>query len=291
MAEPHIAVIDIGSNSVRLMLAAVTPDNNVISQYKTLATTRLADQLIRTGMLSERRMTDTLSAIRQFCITAQEQGAPVFAYATSAVRDAENRDEFLNRLYDMTGLSITVLTGEAEGRLAYLGATGGVGALIDIGGGSTQLVTNDYAKSWRIGCVRSKDYCASGSLDEMRKKLFLWYRGTFDLPKLDMTAFTGVGGTITTIGALMLGQTTYDGSALSSCRITPKKLHALLCRLCDLGDSKSAHPLLRERHDVIVQGGILLSYLMEHLQIRTLIPCDRDGMEGFALSLLRSNER
>lgn len=289
MADPRMAIIDIGSNSVRFMLAEVTADNKVISQNKTLATTRLADQMIRTGVLSERRMADTLLAVRQFCITAEEQRVPVFAYATSAVRDARNRDEFLERIFDQTGLSVTVLTGEAEGRLAYLGATGGVGALIDIGGGSTQLVTNDFARSWRIGCVRSKDYCSAGSLDEMRKKLFLWYRGTFDLPELDTTAFTGVGGTITTIGALLQGQTIYDGSRLSACRITPKKLNALLCRLSDLGDSKSAHPLLRERHDVILQGGILLEYLMEQLRIRALIPCDRDGMEGFALSLLRSS--
>ncbi len=286
MAENRIAIIDIGSNSVRYMRALVT-NTGIAAQSKTLATTRLADGIVHTGLLSESRMADTLDAVAAFCRDAAASGYTPYGYATSAVRDAKNRDAFLTRLEETTGLPIAVLSGEEEGRLAYLGATGGRGALLDIGGGSTQLVTEDAARSWRIGCVRSKDYCAVMPIDEMKRSLYLWFRGTFDLPLVNTLSFTGVGGTITTIGALLLGQTVYDGTQLPRCQITRRKLDMLLHRLADMGEARRAHPLLQERHDVILQGGILLLYLMEQLHIPVLTPCDRDGMEGYAIHVLR----
>lgn len=288
MAEERVAIIDIGSNSVRLMRALVSP-SGVVAESKRLAMTRLADGLDRTGLISEIRMADTVDAVAAFCREAADNGYAAYGYATSAVRDAANRAAFLERLEQTVGLPVAVLTGEQEGRIAYLGATGGRGALVDIGGGSTQLVTETLSRSWHIGCVRAKDHCARLPIDEMKRILYLWFRGTFDLPPVATPFFTGVGGTITTIGALLLGQTVYDGSKLPQCQITKRKLDMLLHRLSDMGEARRAHPLLRERHDVILQGGILLLYLMEQLHIPVLTPCDRDGMEGYAMYLFQTH--
>ena len=233
-------------------------------------------------------MNDAVDAVAACFREASADGCPVYGYATSAVRDAKNREEFLSRLQAVCDLPVAVLSGKQEGRLAYLGATGGRGALIDIGGGSTQLVTEADSKSWHIGCVRAKDYCSNLPIDEMQRRLYLWFRGTFDLPQVETTSFTGVGGTITTIGALLLRQTVYDGQALPRCQITKRKLDMLLHRLSDMGEARRAHPLLKQRHDVILQGGVLLLYLMEQLHIPVLTPCDRDGMEGYALYLVNA---
>ena len=98
---------------------------------------------------------------------------------------------------------------------------------------------------------------------------------------------TGVGGTITTLGALLLGQTKFDGAALKNAAITPENLKELLADLYAMGERRKAHPLLNKRHNVILQGGTILRYLMERLRLASVTPCDRDGMEGFALYEIR----
>ena len=113
--------------------------------------------------------------------------------------------------------------------------------------------------------------------------IYTWLNGRVTLPGPASAPFFGVGGTITTLGALLLQQSRYDGSQLSALRITPELLNALLQRLSALGDEKRAQmPLLVRRHDVILQGGLILSWFMENLSIKALTPTDRGGMEGFA---------
>jgi len=285
-----VAVLDIGSNSVRFALLEQGSDGDffVPGGRKELCTTRLGKGLDQTGRLSPDAMEATVVACRRFCDAADARGAGAFAYATSAVRDAENRQELLDALQaSCPGLRLFLLSGEEEGRLAYRGAMGGrPGTLLDIGGGSAQVVTPHWSLSFPTGCVRAKDLCPEDDLHRMRDRIYAWLNGRVDLPQPAAAPFFGVGGTITTLGALLLQQSRYDGSKLATLRLTPELLNALLLRLSALGDEERARiPLLARRHDVILQGGLILSWFMEALRIKSLTPTDRGGMEGFAMWL------
>ena len=164
--KPDIAVIDIGSNSVRLMLAAAE-SGRVRSIAKRLNTTRLAKGIDATGCLAPDRVRDTVDAIEAFFGAAKQYDVPVIAYATSAVRDAGNRDAFTALVRERTGLVIRVLSGEEEGQLAFSAVTGGEGTVFDIGGGSFQIVTRTCAQSFPCGCVRAKERCDAGDTDTL----------------------------------------------------------------------------------------------------------------------------
>lgn len=277
----RLAVIDIGSNSVRYQEACKAEYGTAFSQKK-LITTRLASGQAADGTLNAKRLIDTISAIRYFAEEARSKEFPILAYATSAVRESRNRTEFLSLASDVAGVDVRILSGEEEGRFAHLGATGGNGTLIDIGGGSFQIVTEHTSVSFPIGCVRAKDRCPSDDPELLRAQLFPWMDSVCTLPRTIPFPVTGVGGTVTTLGALLLDQTEFDGASLCNATVTKATLCDLLHRLFLLGDARKEHPLLKRRHDVILQGGTILSYLMEHLGIDSLHPCNRDGMEGIA---------
>ena len=281
MSAP-LAILDIGSNSVRFAFLTRGDDGAffVPGGRKDICTTRLGKGLDKTGYLSREAMEATLIACRQFCDRAEAAGSPVFAYATSAVRDAQNRQELLDVLKDVCpDMQVFLLSGEEEGRLAYAGAMGDqAGTLLDIGGGSAQTVTPHWAVSFPTGCVRAQDLCPEDALPRMRDVIYTWLNDRVTLPGPASAPFVGVGGTITTLGALLLQQSRYDGSQLSTLRLTPELLNALLVRLSALGDERrSQMPLLVRRHDVILQGGLILSWFMEALHIKSLTPTDRHG--------------
>lgn len=282
-----LGILDIGSNSVRFALLARDGGGAffVPGGRKLTSTTRLGKGLDATGNLAPEPMAATVEACRRFCDMAEAAHAPVYAYATSAVRDAKNRQDLLDALKQACPeLSFFLLSGEEEGRLAFSGAMGGTeGTLLDIGGGSAQVVTPNWAVSFPTGCVRARDICPEDALPRMRDVIYTWLNGRVALPDAVSAPFRGVGGTITTLGALLLGQSQYDGSRLKELRITPELLNSLLLRLSALGDEGRARmPLLILRHDVILQGGLILAWFMERLSIKVLTPTDRDGMEGFA---------
>ena len=283
--NPQLAVIDIGSNSVRLMLG--TKENGrVRALSKTLWSTRLASGIDCTHQLREDRVEETVRAIASFRKEADAFGVPVLAYATSAVRDAENRGAFLAAVKEKTGLDVLVLSGEEEGSYAFSAVTGGEGTVFDIGGGSFQVVTKDRSVSFPCGCVRAKAECDACDPETLERELFVWIDGRATLPETVPQPVYGVGGTITSIGALLAGQTRYDGQALSE--ITRSRLERLLCEYCAIPEAdRMAHPLLtQKRGDIILQGMTILKYLMIRTQTETVIPSDCDGMEGIAEALL-----
>ena len=280
----RIAIIDIGSNSVRYMEAECT-SGHVHSLYKELDTTRLAAGQDAAHRLQPDPMRHTAGAVRSYASRAKADGIPVYAYATSALREASNATEFLKQIGD--AVPITILSGAQEGQMAYFGATGGRGTLLDIGGGSFQFATGDRFFSAPVGCVRFRDRIADATPEELYEHLCGWadayLSATETLPK----PVIGVGGTITTLGALLLGQTVYNGSALCRVTITTESLDRLLAMLTQMGERRKAHPLLHNRYDVILHGGTILKYLMNRLSISAVIPSDRDGMEGFAEAILQ----
>ena len=291
--KDSLAILDIGSNSVRFAILCrdINSSFSIPSGRKITCTTRLGKDLDQAGRLSGDSMDATVAACRRFYDAAVNEAVPAFAYATSAVRDALNRQEFLDSLKKACPkLGIFLLSGEEEGRLAYCGAMGGAsGTLLDIGGGSVQVVTDEWASSFPTGCVRAKDVCPEDSLSRMRDSIYTWLNRRVALQGQVRAPFRGVGGTITTLAALLMGQEDYDPSRLPELLFTPQLLNSLLLHLSSMGDTERAQmPLLRRRHDVILQGGLILAWFMERLAIKSLTPTDRDGMEGFAGWLLEN---
>ena len=289
-ALQRAAVIDIGSNSIRYM-EAVRTGHGLRFSKKQVYTTRLAEGLPATGALSEGRMTQSLEVLCTLAAPARASGLPAFAYATSAVRDAANRDLFVRCAAACTGIPVRVLSGAEEAAFARAGACGaGAGGLIDIGGGSTQIVTQAYRSSWPLGCVRLKELCAGATLADIRKRALPLLERTIAPPPLSAPCWTAVGGTATTLAALSLGLTEYDPAALTACRMDAAALEALLAHLDGLGGAgRRREPLLRERHDVILYGGTILSFVMALLGADELRFSDADGMEGYAAHLLRGD--
>lgn len=238
---------------------------------KRLFTTRLAAGLDATGCLDEARIRESVAVIASCVREAREQNGTVYAYATSAVRDAANRADFLDRVLAACELHIDVLSGADEARYALAGA--GAEGLLDIGGGSTQLVCEGFVQSWPIGCVRAAELGGRDAIERRCRELFRF-------PRLRLLDWAGVGGTITTLAALKLGLCAYDKAAVSAARLSPEDVEALI-RLLQAMPERASHPLLTQRHDVILPGAMLCAYVMRGMGIAQLRVCDADGMEGY----------
>ena len=283
MKKADFAVIDIGSNSIRYLGSA--PE-------KRLVTTRLAEGLVSTGTLSEAAMERSVTAITSFAEKARAEGLVPAAYATSAVRDARNSADFLARVEAACGVRIDVLSGEREAQYARLGAAE-EGGIVDIGGGSSQLVTEGFAASYPVGCVRAKEWgeqSGAQSFDALQEALFSRFMGIYRFPRLFVPHWTGVGGTITTVAALSRNMSVYDRSAVASIVLSQEDVEAQAHALYAMGDAERAqHPLLAERHDVIVEGALILLYIMRGMGIYELHVSDADGMEGYRAYLQSAN--
>ena len=277
--------LDIGSNSLRFMTGEKTGAGYTFSE-KQVYTTRLAEGLVQTGRLSSRRIEQSLAVIEALCQQCAEERIPVYAYATSAVRDAENRSALTDPVMALTSGRLFVLSGAEEAENAYLAATGGSGGMLDIGGGSTQIITDRFKKSYPMGCVRAKDLCASDDFASMRARLRPALDKVFSIPTLPPMGWTGVGGTITTLCASEQGLTAYDRTRVQGASMTREAIESTLTRQALLGDGRRNEPLLAKRHDVILQGGAILLYVLERIGATVLRISDRDGLEGFARKTL-----
>lgn len=280
--------VDIGSNSIRTMIAERRNDVPAFFD-KTVHTTRLAEGLMQTGQLSDNRMKQALAVIRAFTEQMHKEQVPVYAYATNAVRDASNQAAFVSAIRNLSPAiaSIEVLSGEQEARYAYLAATGGSGGMLDIGGGSAQLTNETSAFSFPMGCVRARDLCPNGTLEEISQVL----RPRLDELTAECAAFsaplwTGVGGTITTLAAVCAGMQTYERDAINGMMLDLDMLTRALSRLEALGSARADIPILAHRHDVILHGGAILMYLIHRFSIPSLRVSDADGLEGYALHIM-----
>ena len=288
-------IIDIGSNSIRYLRGEVV-DGHVSAKERLLETTRLATGIDQSGHVCEGSMRHSLDVLSSFTRRARSAGLNAFAYATSAVRDAANRREFLARIEERTGLVVDVLSTRREANLALLGATGGSGGLIDIGGGSFQIADEHHAISIPAGCVRLKDWIGARgltqvSLEEQRLAVSLRIDPLLEGSRFEEKVFTGVGGSITTLTALKLGLTQYLPGAVQGARLSLTELGELLEWLFALGERRFEHPLLKFRHDVILFGGMALEHILRWLGLDSICVSESDGLEGYLLALKLSEKK
>ncbi len=278
------AVIDIGSNSVRLMMRA-----NGITLYKKVCTTRLGDRLSLTGALLEDAMARTSEAVACFVAEAKADGAEqISVFATAAVRSAKNGATFAERTEALCGVKVDVISGETEARIGLLGAVGRhAGAIVDVGGASTEISVRDeermiYSKSVNVGTVRLFDLCGSdeGKLNDLIGQKLSEYG------KIPLSGRVyAIGGTATTLAAVSLRLEPFDASAVNGFSLTQEKLRALCDLILPLSVEERAkiRGMDRNKLDVIGGGALLLWRIAERWGVPELVVSCADNLEGYAV--------
>ena len=277
------AVIDIGSNSVRLMFVA---DGKTL--YKTLNTTQLGEGLAYSPYLKEAAIERTARAVADFCAKAQtERAEEIYVFATAAVRSAQNRADFLNRVRTLCGREVQILSGVEEAQTGIAGALGGNdGAIIDVGGASTEFIVRTdgkiaYEKSVDIGVVRLRDLCGWDK-DKLINACKTAVQGFGKTPKSENVY--AIGGTATTMAVIKLGLTEYSSEAVNGLHLTKGEIDEMADNLLGLTPEQIAqNPCIpQKRAEVIVGGVLLFSVLMDKLGLQEITVSDSDNLEGFA---------
>lgn len=275
-----IAIIDIGSNSVRLMLWA---DGKTL--YKKLITTRLGAGIASEPVLREDAMARTVAAVCAFCREAEEMNASIYAFATAAVRSAKNGADFCERVFRACGVKIEVVSGEDEAQLGLAGALGsGDGGIIDIGGASTEVCYRKngetvFSVSLPIGAVKLFDLC-SDNADKLRTVIAEAVAPLKGVKPVGVTY--AIGGTASTIAALYAGMAEYDGTALHGLRLTREYLGDTSKKLLALtAEERKRIPEIAPRADIIAGGTLLLYEITKVLNLSEVRFSDHDNLEGY----------
>lgn len=275
------AVLDIGSNSVRLLL-------HLDGQERLeLETTRLG-QGVADRMLQPQPVARTIAAIERFCGEARAAGVEeIHAFATSAVRDARNREALLEPIKRLCGVEIDVIPGQIEAELAYMGAAEGRRAcVIDIGGASTELVAGDgnvrRAVSLQVGAVRLKERCGK---DRTAAEAFL--TELFSAQKSGFSAwedapFLGIGGTLTTLAAMQQGLKIYDEKRVHGYVLTHETVLNWVDKLWDLPVEQRVFPGLKPtRADIIAHGALIAEQFMAAFHRAQIVVSTGDNLHGY----------
>ncbi|BAM07230.1 Ppx/GppA phosphatase family protein [Leptospirillum ferrooxidans] len=307
LSNHRICLVDVGTNSVRMMVADVS--NQRIS--KVILTdgkiTRLGEGLHDTGIVGEAALSRTVELIAQFLSTA----APfrpdlVRLIGTSAVRQASNQADVLKRVFEATGVPLEVIGGETEAIWTYHGALGNLFDLtppylvIDIGGGSTELIYGETlteslrAYSVEVGVVTltermiHSDPPKKEELENARREVKRSFEGVISklLPFLTSSVTcVGTAGTVTTLMAFSMGMSLYDPKKIHGHGLQRSRITELVSRLSSLTLSERLKlpGIEKGREDLILSGGIILDVLMEQLNLAGLIVSDSGLREGALL--------
>jgi len=292
-----VAVIDVGTNSTNLLVVDATG-----SQLdRRVTVTRLGRGLVSTGKLSEEGIDATVATIKQY-VDSIESGTRIRIVATEACRRASNSTMFLEAVLAATGHSVEIISGEDEGRLAYAGALSGTGnatqstLVIDIGGGSTEVMFGDTELRWAhsIPCgavTQSERHLEhdpprpeelTNAIGEVADHLDDILR---EHPAaLEVTSVVGVAGTIVTVAAIELGLAQFDASRLHGFVLTREAAEDVFRTLATeaLADRVHNPGLPRERADIIVGGCCVLVALLRRLKIDSLVVSTHSLLDGVA---------
>ena len=277
-----IAAIDIGSNSVRLMMWA---DGKTL--YKRINTTRLGEGLVSTGVMSPAAMQRTAAAVRDFAVAAAEDGAAkVYAFATAAVRRAANREEFLGEVRRVAGIEVDVISGEEEAEIGILGALGNSdGGMIDVGGASTEIIVRRggksvYAHSADVGAVRLYDACGR-DYDKLNGFITAALAEYGEVPACG--AMCAIGGTATTMAAVALALEKYDPAVIDGTRIGVAQAGEMAKKLLSMpvDEVRKMRGMDPRRADIIGGGSLLMYRIMRMLGLSEITVSERDNLEGY----------
>ncbi|QPP08479.1 Ppx/GppA family phosphatase [Streptomyces bathyalis] len=305
----RVAAVDCGTNSIRLLVADADPANGELKDLeRRMEIVRLGQGVDRTGRLAPEALERTFAACRDYARAIEAHGARHVRFvATSASRDAENRDEFVRGVVDILGAEPEVITGDEEAQLSFTGATKELTGradldkpylVVDIGGGSTEFVVGDdsvrAARSVDVGCVRLTERHGitgpvtaaqreamradvSAALDEVERSV----------PLAQARTLVGLAGTVTTVAGIALGLDAYEPSAIHHSRIPREQVADTVERLLtSTHDERAAIPVMHPgRVDVIAAGAVILLVIMERTGAEEVVVSEHDILDGIAWSL------
>lgn len=296
----NVAAIDIGTNSVRLLVA----DQHGRELERPMRITRLGQGVDVTGVLAPEAIERTVAVLREYRALATRHGvSKLRATATSAARDARNSAQFFDAAEQALGVRPELISGEEEARLSFRGATSGIPQdsgpflIFDIGGGSTELVVGqsqpEALVSLQLGCVRmterhlKSDPPSESELQACLTDVQSRLAGVGErLGAARARLCIGLAGTVTALSAMQLGLERYDAARTHHSRLTLPQVEALFERLSRASIAERRGLLAEpQRADVIVGGAAVLVTLMRELSIRELLVSEHDILDGLVASL------
>ena len=301
----RLAAFDVGTNSTRLLVADVEGGVIVATQAREMVITRLGKGVDRTGQFDPAALARTLEVLAGYAETCRRLGVEARRLvATSATRDAADRQVFLDGVHDLLGVEAEVLTGQAEAATTYRGATTGLAGeqatlVVDIGGGSTEFILGDGTSakamlSLDIGCVRlferhlHGDPPAAAEMAALRADVAAHLARVAEV--LDPAAadrVVGVAGTVTTVTAIALGLDAYDPGRIHHQALDAAEIGAVAAKLAAMTVAeRAAMPVIAKgREDVLAAGALLLDELVHRFAIPAVIASETDILDGVLLGL------
>ncbi|HVV30994.1 MAG TPA: Ppx/GppA phosphatase family protein [Mycobacteriales bacterium] len=301
-----VAAVDCGTNSVRLLVTEHGHD-----LVRTMRIVRLGQGVDRTGRLDPAAIERTRVALAEYAGTLRDLGVTAARMvATSATRDAANRDDFVAMVRATLDIEPEVVTGDEEARLSYAGATAGVEVdypvlVADIGGGSTELVLGDMpgragvraARSVDVGCVRlterrlHSDPPTAGEVAAARADIAAVLDsvaiGSDPVPVREASAYVGLAGSVTTVVAHALRLPHYDAERIHGARVAAADVQDACAELLAMTRAqRAALPFMHPgRVDVIGGGALVVSAVLTASGCDAMIASEHDILDGIAASL------
>jgi exopolyphosphatase/guanosine-5'-triphosphate,3'-diphosphate pyrophosphatase len=309
----RVAAIDCGTNSIRLLVADLT-DGKLVDVHREMRIVRLGQDVDATGRLASGALERTRLALADYVAIARRVDAQrVRMVATSATRDAANRDDFFAMVRHTLGTDAEVITGDEEARLSFTGAVGdldpadGPFVVVDVGGGSTEVVLGEWdgtrpdvtaARSVNVGCVRiterhlHSDPPTAAEISAARQFAAQTLQAAFaSVPVHKARTWVGVAGTVTTLSAVAQRLPGYDAERTHLSRLSLEQLRdTAQSLLASTRRQRAANPVIHPgRVDVIAGGALIVAVLAEELHDRAgiteLVVSEHDILDGIALGL------
>ena len=310
----RVAAVDCGTNSIRLLVADADPaTGELVDLDRRMTIVRLGQGVDRTGRLAPETLERTFAACREYAAIIKEHGAERLRFvATSASRDAENRDEFVRGVLDILGVEPEVISGDQEAAFSFTGATKELAGgdhlpkpylVVDIGGGSTEFVVGDdrvgAARSVDIGCVRLterhlvrdgvvSDPPTEAQIAAMRADI----EAALDLaeqtvPLREARTLVGLAGSVTTVSAIAQELPEYDSEAIHHSRVSHERVREITeWLLRSTHAERAAVPSMHPgRVDVIGAGALVLLSIMERIGAQEVVVSEHDILDGIAWSV------
>lgn len=318
---PRVAAIDCGTNSIRLLIADVAPATGALTDImRTMEVVRLGQGVDRTGEFAADALERTLEVTAQYAAACADAGVERIRFvATSATRDARNRDLFLEGVHERLGVTPEVISGDEEARLSFAGAVsvaaGETGEprhrppylVVDLGGGSTELVLGtaapEFAHSMDVGCVRlterhlSADPLSEAAIAAATADIHAAIdRAASDVPLGDAGTLIGLAGSITTVTAHALQLECYEPDAIHGSVLTVEQVLASCDALLhSTYEQRAAMPFMHPgRVDVIGAGALVWRTVVERVrdasltqrrELGPIVTSEHDILDGIALSI------
>ncbi|MEU4927179.1 Ppx/GppA phosphatase family protein [Streptomyces yokosukanensis] len=315
----RVAAVDCGTNSIRLLVADVHPGTGeLVDLDRRMTIVRLGQGVDRTGRLAPEALQRTFAACREYAEIIKEHGAERLRFvATSASRDAENRDAFVRGVLDVLGVEPEVITGDQEAEFSFTGATRELKGrddlakpylVVDIGGGSTEFVVGEdhvrAARSVDVGCVRmtERHLVRDGKVsDPPTEQQIAAMRADIEaaldlaeqsVPLGEARTLVGLAGSVTTVSAIAQELPAYDSARIHHSRISRERVREITeWLLRSTHAERAAIPSMHPgRVDVIGAGALVLLAIMERIGAEEVVVSEHDILDGIAFKVAEEAE-